>query len=80
MSNKKVLFVANYEDLEGADWFLFVAPENCDRIKEFKFAYEKEQGKGAFKHITERGIYDVNTAYDYRAKNDGNYNIKLFKD
>jgi len=80
MKNKKVMFIASYQDLEGSDWFIFMAPENCDRLKEFKFAYEKEQGKGTFKHITEQGIYDISTAYDYRDKKGGSYSINLIKD
>lgn len=83
MKTKKVLFIANFSGLDEEDWFIFVAPENCDKRKEFIFAYNCENGKDAHKQITIGGIYNINMAFDYRAsdnplmKNQGKYNIAL---
>jgi hypothetical protein len=78
---KLTMFVACYTNDDGTpDFFIFVAPENCDRVKEFNYAYKKEQGQKYDGEMYPEQIYNITTAYDYRAKTGGNYNIKLFKD
>lgn len=75
------MFVAVYTNDDGTpDFFIFLAPIDCDRVKEFRFAFKQEQRANYPNEIYPSEIYEITTAYDYRAKTGSNYNIKLFKD
>lgn len=76
------MFIANYYNGDEDDWFIFVAPENCDRLKEFKHAYKCENcqdGEEIPDYVQIGEIYDITTAFDYRAEDSGEYNINLIK-
>jgi len=80
---KKTLFIAHYftsEDRDEKDWMIFIAPENCDRVKEFKHVYKCEMGEAFPQYMELDGIYDIPSAFDYRDKGQGEYEIKLIKD
>lgn len=79
MKNKKIMYIANYFNGDDDDWFIFVAPEECDRETEFRYAYECESGKPIPDYMTIGEIYDITTAYDYRAKTGGEYKINLIE-
>lgn len=62
------------------DFFIFLAPENCDRVKEFKHAYKQEMGEDyPYGEIFPSQIFEITTAYNYREEQ-GGYDINLVKD
>lgn len=78
---EKIMFIANYidgGDNEQKDWFIFLAPRECDRVKEFKFAFEKENGWPYPYQIYPKDIFNIETAQDYRDEQ-GQYNISFNK-
>jgi hypothetical protein len=77
---KLTMFVCAFSG-EEPDFFIFLAQEDCDRVKEFKYAYKHEMGENyPYGDVYPEMIYNITTAYDYRAKNDGGYTINLIKD
>ena len=74
------MFIANYNNCGEDDWLIFVAPDKCDRVKEFLHAFNCENGYKYADKIYPENIYLITTAYDYRTKTGWNYNIKLMKD
>lgn len=79
--NKKelVMFIGNYFDGTEDNWLVFLAPIDCDREAEFKHAFSCDSGEPMGEEIVIGEIYDITTAYDYRAKDSGSYDIKLIK-
>ncbi len=77
---KPTLYVALYDNGDDANFYIFVAPEECDYEKEFKHAFKQEEGHEFPPCFSLYGVYPIGEAFDYRAKDSGWYNIKLIKE